>query len=205
MVSTLLDWLQTLPLAGVVAIAGLLVFGECTFGLGLVVPGESSLFLLGTIATSPPRFVAMWLVTVVCAVTGDTIGYVIGRRYGPRLRQGDFVRRHAAHGWDQATEVLRTRGSLAVLFAIFLPVLRTFMPAVAGASGLRYRTFLPTVLAGAIAWCALHIAVGALAGAAARRIEDVIGRGSWILVGVVVAVIVVMAVLKRRRRTARTR
>lgn len=205
MVSTLLDWLQTLPLAGVVAMAGLLVFGECTFGLGLVVPGESGLFLLGTIATSPSRFVTMWLVTAACAVAGDSIGYVIGKRYGPRLRQGDFIQRHAAQGWDQTAEMLRTRGALAVFFAIFLPLLRTFMPAVAGASGLRYRTFLPAVLVGAIAWCALHIALGALAGAAARRIENFVGKGSWILLAAVVAIIVVVVILKRRRSTARTR
>lgn len=204
MLSTVLDWLQTLPLAGVVAVAGALVFGECTVGLGLVVPGESGLFILGTTATSPPRFLLMWSVTTVCAVAGDSVGYLIGRRYGPRVRQWKIVRRYGAQGWDQAAEVLRRRGAAAVLTAIFLPVLRTFMPAVAGASGLRYRTFLPAVLVGAIGWCALHIGVGALAGAAARRIEFLIGRGSWI-VAAVLAVIVVVVVIRRRRSTARSR
>lgn len=205
MLSVLLDWLQTLPLVGVVAIAGLLVFGECTFGLGLVVPGESGLFILGTTATSTPKFLTMWLVTTACAVAGDSVGYLIGKRYGPRLRQWKLVRRHAARGWDQAGGFLRRRGAVAVLVAVFLPVLRTFMPAVAGASGLRYRTFLPAVLVGAIGWCALHIGVGALAGAAARRIEDFIGRGSWILAATLAAITIVVVVLKRRRSVARRR
>lgn len=205
MVSTLLDWLQTLPLAGVVAAAGVLVFGECTLGLGLVVPGETGLFILGATATSAPKFLVMWLVTTVCAVAGDSVGYAIGHRYGPRVRQWKIVRRHAAHGWDQAAGFLRRHGAVAVLFAIFLPLLRTFMPAVAGASGLRFRAFLPAVLVGAIAWCALHIAVGALAGAAARRIELFIGRGSWILAVSVVAIIVVATVIKHRRSAAGSR
>jgi membrane-associated protein len=205
MLSTLLDWLQALPLAGVVAVAGALVFGECTFGLGLIVPGESGLFILGTTATTAPKFLVMWLVTTACAVAGDSAGYLIGSRYGPRVRQWTIVRRHGAQGWDHAAGFLRRRGAVAVLVAIFLPVLRTFMPAVAGASGLPFRTFLPAVLVGAIGWCALHIGVGALAGAAARRIELLIGRGSWILAATVVAIIVVVVVIKRRRATVASR
>lgn len=205
MLSTLLDWLQTLPLAGVLAVAGLLVFGECTIGLGLVVPGETGLFILGTTATTTPKFLVMWLVTTVCAVMGDSVGYEIGRRYGPRVRQWRVVRRHGGQGWDQAAEVLRRRGAVAVLIAVFLPVLRTFMPAVAGASGVPFRTFLPAVLVGAIGWCALHIGIGALAGAAARRIEYFLGRGSWIVAVAVVAIIVVVVVIKRRRATAANR
>ena len=189
-----LDWLAHLPQVWVVVAAGVLVFGECTLGLGFIAPGETGLFVLGTTATSPPAFVVMWLVTTVCAVAGDSVGFWLGKRYGVRLRESRIVRRNGARHWDRATDFLRRRGAVAVLIAIFLPVLRTLLPAAAGAAGLPYRTFLPAVLAGATGWCALHIGLGAAAGETARKIEKMIGTGS----AVVAAVVVVVAVIAVR-------
>jgi membrane protein DedA with SNARE-associated domain len=198
-VTDLLDWLQTLPPAGVVAGAGLLVLCETTLGLGFVAPGETGLFVLGTVADDLPTFLVMWLVTTVCAITGDLIGYAIGRRAGPRLRRSRLVQRHGATGWDRATDALRRHGALAVLVAIFLPVLRTLVPAAAGAARLRLRAFVPAVAVGATAWCALHIGIGAAAGEAARRIEAAVGTGSWVLLGVLVAGAVGVAAVRRMR------
>ncbi|CAM4105177.1 DedA family protein [Kibdelosporangium persicum] len=202
MLTDLLDWLQNLPPVWVVVGAGVLVFGECTLGLGFIAPGETGLFILGSTATSLPAFLIMWLVTTVCAVAGDSVGYVIGKRYGPRLRQTKIVRRHGAQGWDRATEFLRRRGAIAVLVAIFLPVLRTLVPAAAGAAGLPYRTFLPAVLVGATGWCAVHIGIGAAAGEAARRIEDLVGTGSMIAAAALMAIVTATVVVKRKRAAA---
>jgi membrane protein DedA with SNARE-associated domain len=146
MITDLLDWLQGLPPAGVTA-GGLLVLGECTLGLGFAAPGETGLFVLGTTATTVPRFLVMWLVTTLCAVAGDSIGYYLGRRYGPRPRR--LVNRYGATAWDRTTDFLSRRGPWEVLVAIFLPVLRTLVPAAAGAAALPCRRFLPMVALGA--------------------------------------------------------
>lgn len=203
MIADFLDWLANLPPAGVVAVAGLLVFGECTLGLGFIAPGETGLFVLGTTATSPSKFVVMWLVTTVCAIAGDSVGYAIGRRYGPRLRQTALVRKHGAAAWDRTTDMLRRRGAVAVLVAIFLPVLRTLVPAAAGASGLPFRRFFPAVTVGAAAWCALHIGIGAAAGTAARQVEAWVGRGSSFLAAALVLAVVAAVLVKRRRDRSR--
>ncbi|MCP2167082.1 DedA family protein [Goodfellowiella coeruleoviolacea] len=205
MIADFLDWLAALPPAAVVLVAGLLVFGECTLGLGFIAPGETGLLVLGTTATTPTRFVVMWGITTACAIAGDAVGYAIGRRYGPRLRQTALVREHGASGWDHAADVLQRRGAPAVLVAIFLPVLRTLVPAAAGASGLPFRRFLPAVAVGAAGWCALHIGIGAMAGEAARRVEAWVGRGTWVLAALAVVVIVVVAVRRRRRAPAAMR
>ena len=115
LVTDLLDWLQGLPPVGVVAGAGLLVFGETTLGLGFIAPGETGLFILGTTATSVPKFLIMWLVTTLCAVAGDSVGYAIGRKFGPALRRTKVIQKHGAEGWDKATDVLRRRGAFAVI------------------------------------------------------------------------------------------
>jgi len=202
-ITAFLDWLATLPPAGVVTVAGLLVFSECTLGLGFVAPGETGLFVLGTTAVSPPRFVLLWLITTICATAGDLVGYWLGKRYGPKLRQTALLRRYGASAWDRASEALRRRGAAAVLVAIFLPVLRTVVPAAAGASGLPLRRFLPAVAIGAAAWCALHIGLGAAAGEAARHAETWVGRGSWVLTVLLVAGAVVVVVVRRRRAALR--
>ncbi|NIJ10381.1 membrane protein DedA with SNARE-associated domain [Saccharomonospora amisosensis] len=199
MVTDLLDWLRSLPQAGLLAAAGLLVFGECTLGLGFIAPGETALLILGTTVTGAPSFLLMWSVTTVSAVAGDTVGYLLGRRFGPRLRRTKAVRRYGADAWDRATSVLRRRGALAVLFAIFLPVLRTLLPAAAGASGLPPRGFLPAVIVGASAWCALHISLGFAAGTAVRELEDAVGFGGWLVLGLIVVVTVIVVLVKRRR------
>jgi membrane-associated protein len=202
LVTQLLDWLQSLPPAGVTAAAGLLVFCETALGLGYVAPGETGLLVLGTTADDLPTFLVMWLVTTVGAVAGDTVGYAIGRRYGPRLRRTGVVARYGAHGWDRATDLLRRYGAFAVFIAIFLPVVRTLVPAAAGAAVLPLRRFLPAVVPAATTWCALHIGIGAATGEAARRVEKAVGVGSGVLFGAAVAAAVTVAVVRRRRQTA---
>lgn len=199
-VSDVLDWLQSLPPMGVAAGAGLLVFGETTLGLGFIAPGETGLFIAGTTATSVSKFLGLWLITSVCAVLGYSVGYWIGRTFGPKLRHTKIVEKHGADGWDKATDFLRRRGVFAVMLAIFLPVMRTLVPAAAGASGLAFRKFLPAAAVAGTSWCALHIAIGAAAGEAAKQIEEYVGKGSWILLGLVVLIGTLVVLRKRKRR-----
>lgn len=202
LVSDILEWLRDLPPAGVTTAAGVLVFGECTLGLGFIAPGETGLFILGTTANSVPKFLLMWLVTSVCAIGGQSVGYLLGKKFGPKLRKTKIVEKHGAEGWDKATETLRKRGAWAVLIAIFLPVMRTLVPAAAGASGLPFRKFLPAVAVGATGWCALHIAIGTAAGEAAQQIEAAVGKGSWVLLAAIALIIGVVWLRKRKKAKA---
>lgn len=89
---------------------------------------------------------------------------------------------------------------MAVYFARFLPVVRTLMPAAAGTSGLPFRKFFPAVLAGAACWSAMHIAIGAALGEAAKRIEGLITTGGTdVLIGLAVVVIATVVIRKRRK------
>ncbi|MGZ3144347.1 DedA family protein [Lentzea chajnantorensis] len=196
-----LEGLAGLPQPAVLAVTGALTLAECTLGVGFLAPGETALLLASTTVTSVPRFAVMWLVVTVCAVAGDSIGYYLGRRYGDRLRDSRLVRRIGRQHWDKASDLLRRRGAWAVFVARFMPVVRTLVPASAGASKLEYRRFLPASVAGAACWSALHIGIGSAAGASAKYVESVFNGAMWVLLGIAVVVGAVV-VLRRRGKAA---
>lgn len=200
-VTEILDWLQSLPQPALVGATGILVLLECTIGLGFIAPGESGLLIAATTAVTVPRFLVLWAVVSVCASIGDTIGYTIGRRYGPLLRRTRLIQRYGLEGWDKATGILHRRGAWAVFFARFLPVVRTLTPAAAGTAYLPYRKFFPVAAAGATCWSLLHVALGAALGEAARQVEDVMSTGGMIVLIALVAVAVVLFIRHRRKTT----
>ncbi|MGH3860385.1 DedA family protein [Actinokineospora sp.] len=203
LVTDVLEWLQALPQPALVAATGGLVLAECTIGLGFIAPGEAGLLVAATTVNSVPRFLLLWLVVTVCAGIGDSIGYFIGRRFGPKLRETKLIQKYGTEGWDKATDILRRRGAWAVFFARFMPVVRTLTPAAAGTSGLPYRKFLPAVVAGAACWSAIHISIGAALGEAAKRIEGALSTGGLVLLGVVViGGVIVHTVKKRKKKSA---
>ncbi|KAA5831230.1 DedA family protein [Saccharopolyspora hirsuta] len=198
-ISDVLAAVGSLPKPLLVLVTGALVLGECTIGLGFLVPGESGLLIASAAVTDLGFFFVLAGVVAVCAAIGDNIGFWLGRRYRLKMRETKVVRKLGQHNWDRAGQLLRKWGIGAVLLGRFLPVVRTMMPAAAGTSGMSYPKFAVSSLIGAIAWSATHVSIGWLAGASAKYIEDALGRASWILAAVVVAIVVGVWLLRRRR------
>src|SRR5699024_8709009 len=153
----MLDWIASLPPPLLLTATGVLVLAETTIGVGFLAPGESGLIIAATSVRSVSDFLILWLVVTVCAAIGDSIGYVIGRKFGPKLRETKLIQKHGIEAWDKSSGILRRWGAWAVFFARFLPVVRTLTPAAAGTVTLPFRKFLPAVIAGTICWSALHI------------------------------------------------
>lgn len=198
-ISDALAAIAGLPRPLLVLVVGALVLGECTVGLGFVVPGESGLLIASASVTSTGFFLVLSLCVAVCAAVGDTIGFWFGRRYGWRMRESRAVRKVGQRYWDQASVMLRRYGIGAVFVARFLPVVRTLTPAAAGSSGLSYARFLPTSLVGAAAWSTLHVGIGWAAGASAKYVEDLLGQAGWLLALVLVLVGVAVWLWRRSR------
>jgi len=173
------------------ALAGVFALLESGLGLGFVVPGETIVLLLAATMPSPLAALGMLAAVVVGASAGDHVGYLLGRRMGPRLRETALVRRLGQQHWDRAVAVLERRGAAAVFLTRLVPVVRTLTPAAAGTAQLAYPRFLVASLAGATTWAALYVGVGYALRGALDLAEEVLGDA--VLVLVVVGAVVVVA------------
>jgi membrane-associated protein len=184
-------------------VVGALVFGETAVFLGFVLPGETAVVIGGVLASHGRVSLAtLAAVAVLTAVVGPLVGYEIGRRMGDRLFAGRALRR-VPGGPERARSILRDRGALAVLLGRFVAIVRAVMPAVAGAVGVPFRTFVIYDVAGGVIWGVGWSLVGYLAGSAYSAVETRIGSGLAIAVAAVVIAAVVVWVVRRHRAASR--
>src|SRR5699024_6684879 len=181
------------------ALGAVLAFGESALGLGVLVPGELAVLVLGAAASTPVQVLLAMTVVTVAASAADHVGYAVGRRYGQALRGTRLVRRLGAANWDRAAALLRRRGPGALVLSRLLPLVRTLVPAAAGAARVRYARFLTGSLAGTFLWAAMWIGAGALAGQALPRVAATLGRAGWLVLAGLVLV-AGLAVLRHRQR-----
>lgn len=190
-------------MTGVTLLLGFgLAFAESGLGIGMLVPGETAVVVIAATMPSTPAALALALVVALGASAGDHVGFLLGRRYGDALRESRAVRRLGHEHFDRATALVRRRGGYAVFLTRLVPVVRTLMPAAAGASGLAYRRFAPASLAGSLTWSAAYVGGGSILAGFTRLATHVLGGSSWIVVSTVL-LLVAMAWLARvavRRR-----
>ncbi len=182
---------QSLPL--LLAMGWVLAFAESALGVGLVFPGEATITGLAIATTGLDRLGLLGAAVALGAVAGDHAGYLVGRRFGGRLRATRLIGRAGVGRWDRATDQLRRHGMLAVLVSRLLPVVRTVMPAVAGVARLSYPRFLTASALGAVLWSGFWVGLGSGARA-------LLGTNVWILGLVAVACILAVLLVPARHR-----
>ncbi|MEV1289511.1 DedA family protein [Micromonospora sp. NPDC049679] len=196
----LLDRLLNLPGTLVYVLVTLVVFVEDALFVGFVLPGETAAIVGGVAASlghvSLPVMIAL---VVAAAIIGDTVGYEVGKRFGPRVLRSRPLRRHQ-HRLDRAREFLARRGGGAVFLGRFTAFFRAVMPALAGAAGMRYRRFLVYNVAGGLVWGAACVLAGYLAGRSYRTVEPYLGRGTAIVVVTIAVVALVLWRIRARRQ-----
>lgn len=178
-------------LTGVVAylVVATLAGLESAAFVGLFVPGELALLTGGYIAQRGAASLwIMMLVAAVGAIAGDSAGYEIGRRFGPRLQRSRLGRRVGDERWQRAESYLEAKGGRAVFVGRFIGVLRALVPALAGAGGMPYPRFLVWNVAGAIIWAPGVVLAGYAAGSSYQKVERYLGRATFILLGIVAVV-----------------
>jgi membrane-associated protein len=201
-IDTLLDALTGLQPAVLYLLTGLVVTLETSLLIGLLLPGDSVVLLAGTTVTGPSRFAAVVAVGTLGSLLGESIGYLLGRRYGERVRGSGVGRRLGEDAWAGAESFLTGRGGRAVAAARFVAVVHAVVPVVAGAVGMPYRRFLGWSALGAAGWSATYVGVGALAGASWRQYGERLGMAALAVLGLVVLAAWLLRSARRRRRAA---
>jgi membrane-associated protein len=198
-----IEWLMGL-LAGLDAwvlygATGFFALLETSILVGVLVPGDTILLLAASTVTTPARFVMLFGLTVVGSLTGEAVGYLIGRTWGGRLRASRLGRRLGEDRWAQAEQYLAERGGKAVFAARFVAFVHALVPVVAGTVRMPFARFISYSAAGAVLWAALYVSTGALAGASWRSVSDQFGLASYMLAALVGVGIVGAWALRRAR------
>lgn len=130
-----------------------IVFCETGLVVTPFLPGDSLLFVVGTLAAAGGMDIGLVMALLVAAaLCGDNVNYWIGRWVGPRVfRQEDarwFNRRHL----ERTHAFYERHGGKAIVIARFVPIVRTYVPFVAGVGTMPYARFLAFSVAGALLW-----------------------------------------------------
>jgi membrane protein DedA with SNARE-associated domain len=158
--------------------------------VGLVLPGESSMLLAGVVVyQGNADAFAVYACGIVGAILGDSIGYWVGLRFGPKLRASRFGSKVGEARWERAGAYLRERGGRAVFFGRFAGFLRTLVPPVAGQAGMPYRRFLAFNAPAATLWSAVFISLGLAAGGSWATVEQWSGRASAFVAILLIAIV----------------
>ena len=142
--------------AWIYAVLFLIVFLETGVVVTPFLPGDSLLFVAGTIAAAGELNVhGLVLLLIAAAIAGDSLNYSIGRYFGPRVFRFDDSRFFKRAYVDRTHAFFERHGGKAIIIARFVPIIRTYAPFVAGIGAMRYRRFLLFNVTGAVLWVAL--------------------------------------------------
>jgi membrane-associated protein len=179
------------------AVAFLGMFCETSLFIGLVIPGDTIVLFTATAGRGPVDWLLLVVAVVTGSLAGETVGFLIGRWFGPRLRQSRVGRRIGEPHVLRAERWLDRRGGVAILLSRFLPIMHALIPVTVGASRSPYRRFLAWTAPACVVWAALYVSVGQAAGSSYRALADELHFAGWIVLGGV-AVFLLLAWLGKR-------
>ena len=191
--------------AGYVGLTSI-IFAETGLLVGFFLPGDSLLVTAGLLASQPQFELNVWtlgLLLMTASILGNAVGYAIGKASGPRLFRREESLLFKPRYLRQAHEFYERHGGKTVIIARFMPIVRTFVPVVAGAAGMDYRKYTYYNVVGGVLWIWSLLLTGYFLGRYIPGIGDHLEK----LIIAVIALSLLPAVIhwvraKRRARNA---
>jgi len=171
----------------------LLAFAEAAAFVGFVLPGETALIIGGVLAHS--KVWPLWLFilcAIVGAIAGDSVGYEIGKHFGPRIKTTQFGRFVGAKRWKLAEHIFAKYHGRAIFFGRAQALLRALVPALAGMNQVPYRTFLKWNAAGGIVFSTIVIVLGYEFANSLHSLEKYLKYWAVFFLGLVIVVVVIL-------------
>ncbi len=182
------------------ALLFLIIFAETGFVVTPFLPGDSLLFAAGALASLPNQPVQiwpLWILLILAAILGDNLNYWIGRWVGRKYQSGVKNLRWIRPQYYEKAEAFYAKfGRNMVIFARFLPILRTFSPFFSGVVKMDYRVYVTFSILGAILWISTCLAAGHAFG----NIESVRRNFHYVLFGIIIVSFLpfVLSVIRRK-------
>jgi membrane-associated protein len=189
---------QLIQWGGYLLLVGI-IFTETGLLVGLFLPGDSLLITAGLLAGMGSLNI-WWLngLVIAAAILGDSTGYAIGRRLGPRIftrpKSLLFNPKHV----QRTQRFYEKYGAKTIVIARFVPIIRTFAPVLAGVGSMRYRRFLTYNVVGGIGWVVSMTLAGYLLGQTVPNISKHLHE--LVIVIIVLSVIPIAVEVYRERR-----
>lgn len=183
-----------------VAVACLIIFAECGLLIGFFMPGDSLLFTAGLFVAAGAIETPLWLLCVlvtVCAFAGNVCGYWIGVKAGPALFSKPDSRLFKKEYVDKTHEFFDRYGARAIVLARFVPIVRTFITAMAGVGRMDPRRYFVYSAIGGVLWATGVTILGYFLGQVAFVRDNI--DGIAILIVLLSIIPIVIEVLRSRR------
>jgi membrane protein DedA with SNARE-associated domain len=139
----------------------LFAFTEAAAFVGFVLPGETALVIGGVLAHAKVWNVWVFLAAaIIAAIAGDSVGYEVGKHFGPRIKENRFGKLVGVKRWRLAEAIFERYHGGAIFFGRAQALLRALVPALAGMHRVPYRTFLKWNAAGGIVFSTTVVLLG---------------------------------------------
>jgi membrane-associated protein len=193
---SLIPLIETFGYIGIFAI----LFAESGLLIGFIFPGDTLLFAAGLLAADGFFNIGILLAgSFIFAVLGDSFGYWVGQKTGPRLfkkEESFFFRKEYI---EKAQLFFEKHGRKTIILSRYIPIVRTFAPMLAGVGHMRYKTFLKYNLIGGALWCGSMLLAGYFLG---RKIPNIDTYVLPIVVGIFILsfIPVVFQLVNRKKK-----
>jgi membrane-associated protein len=140
----------------------MIIFAETGFVVTPFLPGDSLLFAAGAIIAKPESDLnvwLMWLLLVVAAILGDMVNYIIGDYIGPKAFSGKYKLLKKEY-LDRTQQFYEKHGGKTIIYARFIPIIRTFAPFIAGVGTMSYSRFASYNVIGGLLWVTSFLFIG---------------------------------------------
>lgn len=178
-----------------------IIFAECGLLIGFFLPGDSLLFITGLFIASGFISINIWLACLLlltAAIVGNAVGYAIGYKVGPALFRREDSRLFKREYVEKTHAFFDKYGGRAIILARFVPIVRTFITAIAGVARMDFRRFMIFTAIGGVIWAVGVTLAGYFLGAIPFVKENI--EAILLLVVLVSVIPIFVEFIKHRRQ-----
>ncbi len=174
-------------------VAFLGIFAETSLFIGLLIPGDTIVLFTSTANEGFLDWLLLLLSVLAGSLAGESLGYLIGAWFGPKLRASRLGRRIGEPNWVRAENWVARRGGWAIFLSRFLPILHALVPVTVGMSEYPYKRFLAWTAPACLLWGVIYVSVGTAAGSSYRMLSEELHFAGWLVLGGLVVFVLLVA------------